>query len=239
MKVCDLTLASPEENIACDEALLDWCEAGEEHAILRFWEPSSHFVVLGYANQLSKETNQAFCETNGIPILRRCSGGGTVLQGPGVLNYALVLPIENHGPLQSISGANSFIMERHRLALSRLLDTPVELRGCTDLTRGGLKFCGNAQRRRKRFLLFHGSFLLDLDLGLMEQVLPMPSKQPDYRLNRAHSQFVMNLGIPPARLRHALAEAWGADEKLTYAPTERIGALVEEKYSRQQWNYKF
>ena len=239
MKLWDHTLATPEENVACDETLLDWCEAAEEQAALRFWEPASYFVVLGYANLARKEAYTDFCEKKGIPILRRCSGGGTVLQGPGVLNYALVLPITNQPPFNSISATNCFIMERHRTVLSRLLDSPVELRGHTDLAIKGLKFCGNAQRRKKRFLLFHGSFLLGLDLELMQQALPMPSKQPDYRLDRTHSEFVTNLRLPAAALKKALAEAWGAASALTTFPSQQLEELVREKYSRQEWNYKF
>ena len=55
MFLCDLTLPTPEENLACDEALLDLCEAGGAGELLRFWEPPSYFVVLGYANNLPLE----------------------------------------------------------------------------------------------------------------------------------------------------------------------------------------
>ena len=37
MKQLDLTLPSPAENLACDEALLDWCEENGGEEILRFW----------------------------------------------------------------------------------------------------------------------------------------------------------------------------------------------------------
>ena len=80
MKLLDLTLASPAENLACDESLLDWCENAAEEEILRFWEPRDYFVVVGYANKLATEVNVAACEARGIPVLRRCSGGGTVSQ---------------------------------------------------------------------------------------------------------------------------------------------------------------
>src|SRR5262245_29464931 len=93
MRLLDYTFPTPEENLACDEALLDLCEAGHAPEVLRFWEPSSHFVVVGYANRIADEVNVTECRTRGIPILRRCSGGGTVLQGPGCVNYALVLRI--------------------------------------------------------------------------------------------------------------------------------------------------
>ena len=105
MKWLDLTLPSPAENLACDEALLDWCENGKGDEVLRFWEPREHFVVVGYANKIANEVNVAACEKRGIPILRRCSGGGTVLQGPGCLNYTLVLRITDDGPLRNISAS--------------------------------------------------------------------------------------------------------------------------------------
>jgi lipoate-protein ligase A len=117
MKLLDLTFPSPAENLACDEALLDGCEAGGVEEILRFWESPKHFVVVGYANKVVREVNVAACKAQGVPIFRRCSGGGTVVQGPGCLNYALVLLITADGPTRTISAANRFIMERNRAAV--------------------------------------------------------------------------------------------------------------------------
>ena len=158
MKVLDLTLPSPAENLACDEALLDAAEAGKGDEVLRFWESQEYFVVVGYANKVATEVNVAACEQRGIPILRRCSGGGTVVQGPGCLNYSLILQITSDGPTRNISTANQFIMERNHSALARLTSN-LQVRGHPDLAIGGLKFSGNSQRRRQHFLLFHGSFL--------------------------------------------------------------------------------
>jgi len=128
MKLCDLTLPTPEENLACDEALLDLCEAGDSDEILRLWALSRYFVVLGYANRAATEVNLPFCRELAIPVLRRCTGGGTVLQGPGVLNYSLVVRTDDSGPFHSIAATNKFILERHRDALARLVLAPVEWR---------------------------------------------------------------------------------------------------------------
>src|SRR5450432_916137 len=117
MKHLDFTLPSPAENLACDEALLDWCEENEGEEVLRFWESPETFVVVGYANKMAIEVDVANCEAKQIPVLRRCSGGGTVLQGAGCLNYALVLRINENSPLASIASANQFIMERNRAAI--------------------------------------------------------------------------------------------------------------------------
>ena len=239
MKLCDLTLGTPEENLACDEVLLDLCEAGHGEEILRFWALPRYFVVLGYANKVATEVNLPYCQSLGIPVLRRCTGGGTVLQGPGVLNYSLILRLDDSRPFSSIPATNRFILQRHRDAFAALVMAPVEWRGQTDLAIGGLKFAGNAQRRRRRFLLFHGSFLLHLDLSLVEKALPQPSRQPDYRINRSHSDFLINLNIPPYNLKAALARAWNATEPLAPIPFAQITRLASEKYALDEWNLKF
>jgi lipoate-protein ligase A len=240
----DLSLPSPAEYLAADEALLDWCESGQNTELLAFWEPRTTFVVVGYANKIAREVNTTACETRGIPVFRRCSGGGTVVQMPGGLNYSLILRITERGPLGSITSANRFIMEKNRAALATLLpqlSTPsqITVRGHTDLCLGNLKFAGNSQRRRKNYLLFHGTLLLHCDLKLIGQLLQMPSLEPDYRAHRAHEEFVTNLKLPAAAVKSALAKAWKAEAVLQNPPTEAITRLALEKYSTHEWNYKF
>jgi hypothetical protein len=53
-----------------------------------FWESDRHFVVLGRASSLTDDVHVAACRQDHIPVLRRASGGGTILQGP---SYAFVL----------------------------------------------------------------------------------------------------------------------------------------------------
>jgi lipoate-protein ligase A len=204
---------------------------------LRFWQPAQCFVVVGYSNEVAREVNVAACRQAGLGIFRRCSGGGTVLQGPGCLNYSLVLSIDGHPDLASIAGANRLLMERQRAALAELLRRPVEVKGCTDLAIGGLKFSGNAQRRKRHALLFHGTFLLHFDLRQMDRFLQMPSREPDYREGRGHDRFLMNLDVPAPALKEALREAWAARTSLSDVPDCR--KLIEERYARDDWNLKF
>jgi len=271
MKLLDLTLPSPAENLACDEALLDWCEDSAMDEVLRFWESVTPFVVVGYANKVAREVNVAACGARGIPILRRCSGGGAVVQGPGCLSYALVLRILEDGPTRSINATNQFIMERNRAAMEALLarssrreeaqistttsrkrsenlltsaatdldgDFRVGVQGHTDLTLDGLKFSGNSQRRRRQFLLFHGTLLLNFNLQLIGELLPMPSLQPDYRQRRDHGEFLANLNLPAGQVKAALQIAWAATGILPTLRQDAIGALVEGKYSTAAWNFK-
>ncbi len=242
MKWIDLTLGSPAENLAADEVLLDECEAGNRGEMLRFWEPHEPFVVVGYANRIATEVNVARCEAKGIPIYRRCSGGGTVVQGPGCLNYALILQISPGGPLENIATANQFIMRQNRAAIESALPMPhsaIAVRGHTDLAIGDRKVSGNSQRRRKQFLLFHGTFLLHFDLALIGELLPLPSKQPDYREDRNHGDFLANLNISANRVKDALKQSWKALEESNSFPEASVRKLAAEKYSTEAWNRKF
>ncbi len=259
MTCLDLTMPTPAENLACDEALLDFAEAGgAANGWLRFWEPESAFVVVGYANPVATEVNVPACQRAGVPVFRRCSGGGTVLQGPGCLNYALILKIDPGGPLDGIAAANRFIMERHRGALEKLLASEpgfrnppaapkpgeggkpeVAVQGHTDLAINGRKFSGNAQRRRKHYLLFHGTFLLRFDLALVETFLRMPARRPEYRHDRAHGDFLINLDLPGDSVKRALREAWHANGPPECVPRESICRLARDKYVATEWNFRF
>ena len=240
MKQLDLPPLSPAENLAADEALLDACEAGRGGETLVFWEPRETFVVVGYANHVATEVNVPACAAKGIPIFRRCSGGGTIVQMPGGLNYSLLLPISDTGPTRNISVANQFIMEKNRRAVQSLFpNAAISVRGHTDLCLGETKFAGNAQRRRKNFLLFHGTLLLDCDLRAIGELLRMPSSQPAYREGRPHEQFVTNLQLPADVVKNALAIEWNAVSEPNSGVPAGCEKLAREKYSQPDWNFRF
>lgn len=239
MKVMDVTYPTPEENLACDEALLELSENGLNEDVLRFWESPAYFVVLGYSNKAAREVNLRACETASVPVLRRPSGGGTVLQGPGCLNYSLILQIPHSGPLKNLKSTNEYIMERNCGALRTLFGDAVKVEGITDLTLNGLKFSGNAQRRKMNYLLFHGTFLYSFDISKIETCLDQPSIQPDYRKNRKHQDFLTNLPAEANAIKVAMRRAWDAHKPLTQLPVRGIEQMINEKYSRKDWNFKF
>lgn len=235
VRLLDLTLPTPAENLACDEALLDACpERGG--AVLRFWEAASPCVVVGYANSVAREVNLAACDADGVPVLRRCSGGGTVVLGPGCLCYTLVLPVDFAPELGSVAGTNEFILRRLAAVLSGLLMEPVGREGDTDLVWRGRKVSGNAQRRRQSHLLFHGTLLLGFDLALATRYLPLPSRQPAYRAARAHAEFLTDLPLAVDAVKRALVAAWAAEPTGASWPEVDVHRLVAARYSQAEWN---
>jgi lipoate-protein ligase A len=239
MKYLDLTFANPATNLACDEALLELYESEKnDDALLRVWEPHNHFVVLGHSNQLHSEVNISACQRDQVSILRRVSGGGTVMQGPGCLNYCLILSTQALG-LRSIGAAFRYVLERHCRLIGKLAAVQARIEGFSDLTIAGRKFSGNAQYRKARYVLVHGTFLLNFDFSMIDRFLRMPAKQPAYRQHRSHLEFMINLNVQSAQVRDCLREGWNAVEEFSAVPSDRIDALVLERYGRNEWSTKF
>jgi lipoate-protein ligase A len=224
--------------IALDEALLDLRENQSGEGFLRFWEPSEPCVVLGRMNIADREVRLDRCRSRGVPVFRRSSGGGTVVQGPGCLNFSLVLNIRDDPRLAHAATTNDFVLGRTAGVISSLAGETVAVRGLSDLTIGGRKISGNAQRRRIRAILYHGCILLDLDFALIEDLLPLPSRAPDYRGGRSHTEFLRNLRISAEALKDALRRSWGAEVPATTIPVKETERLAAEKYLNPAWTYK-
>lgn len=231
----DLTLPTPAQNLALDEALLEAADEGEGGEVLRFWESPEPLVVLGRSSKIAEEVDQAVCREAGVPILRRCSGGATVMGGPGCLMYALVLSYQKRPALRLVDQAHQLVMGRLCEAL-RPLVAEIDFRGICDLTLGGRKVSGNALRCKRNYLLYHGTLLYDFDAAALDRMLGMPPRQPDYREGRSHAEFVTNLPTEPAALRAAVAGRWDADQPLKPWPRDRVAQLVQQRYGRADWN---
>ena len=229
----DLTLPLPVENLALEEALLEELDEQGGAPVLRFWESDHLFVVLGRGSRLADDVNLDVCKRDGILILRRASGGGTVLQGPGCLSYALVLPLNWHPDLASIRTANRFILERIATAL-REWEPATSFRGVSDLAIDGMKISGNAQRRTRKALLFHGTILHGMSADLVTRYLKHPSRQPDYRSDRPHQTFLRTLNAPPQAIKQAIARAWNAESTNCEWPTARMPRIVKTVLARSQ-----
>jgi lipoate-protein ligase A len=230
--------SSPEfstlESLACDEALFHHVEKTGE-SWLRLWRPAEPTVVLGYAHAAASEADLEFCGSSGIAINRRISGGGTVVLLEGCLCYSLALPIIANTPFELINSTNRFIMETNRCALEERTGGPVKVEGVSDLALNGRKCSGNAQKRGRRALLFHGSFLLNADLGLVANCLRHPTLEPEWRSKRVHTDFITNLNCSFQDVESAIANAWQADPSEPPPLREEIERLADQRYRQEYW----
>jgi lipoate-protein ligase A len=236
MQYLDLTLPTAAENLAVDEALLEEAEAASSPVeILRLWESPSPLVVVGRSSHVATEVRVEACRAAGVSVLRRVSGGASIVAGPGCLMYALVLSYQRNPRLRLLSHAHRYVLDTLARALAALAPG-VQCRGTSDLAIGDLKFSGNSVRCRRNHFLYHGTLLYDFPLESIERYLAMPPRMPDYRAARPHGVFVGNLPVKVDAIRRALIAAWGAHEPRSDWPAALTARLVAEKYSRPEWN---
>lgn len=237
MQLLRLTRPTPAENIALDDALVLSADAGDEPLeVLRLWEPARTMVVVGRASRIADEVHVTACRRDGVPILRRPSGGTAIVAGPGCLMYSLVLSYAGRPELRLVDRAHRLVMETMAAGL-RGLEPAVAWQGTCDLTLGERKFAGHSVRCRREHLLYHGTLLYSFDLDLIDRYLPLPPRMPNYRAGRPHRDFVTNLHVGREALERTLIDAWQADTPLDPWPEQRTHELAAEQYSRAEWTW--
>jgi lipoate-protein ligase A len=199
LEVFSRTEKSVEENLALDIQLAQ--EAGEtgRRALRLWWGGIQPVVVLGCGDKPEKELNLEACSRLGVPYVKRVSGGGTVLQTSGVLNYSYTAP--DHG---LIDIRQKFVLGAKYVEYALLqLGIQSQQRGTSDIAIGDRKISGNAQARKWHSVLLHGTILVEMDYNLAEAVLSHPSREPAYRQKRSHREFMVtlrDLGVKESRL---------------------------------------
>ena len=194
-------------------------------------------VVAGRSSQIEAEIDTDYCERRGIPIIRRASGGATIVTGPGCLMYAVLLDINRRPELQMVDAAHQFVMSRTAAALTEL-GFPVHIKGICDVALSDRKVSGNALRCKRSHLIYHGTILCDFSIELIESCLRMPPRQPEYRKRRTHRDFLVALNTSTSSVAEALTSQWGANQPLADWPQQKMKKLVAEKYSQDTWNRK-
>ncbi len=146
MRYLDLTLPTPAENLALDEALLEEAEAAAQPLeTLRFWEPAENMAVVGRSSYIDAEMHQDACRELSIPIFRRVSGGAAIITGPGCLMYALVLSYQNYPALIVVKQAHAFVLETLAKALRTTLPSPFGRGAGGEGPVGeGVRYCGTS-----------------------------------------------------------------------------------------------
>ena len=224
--------------LALDEALLMGAESGEIGPSFRTWEFAKPTVVLGRSSKVDRESDRDFCDSNGIQIYRRCSGGASIVGGPGCLMYSVVLSIQEFPQAGRIDGAHALVMGRV-LAAARQQLPDVRLQGICDLTWQNQKFSGNALRITRGHVLYHGTILYAADLDLIGRCLDFAPRQPEYRQERSHLTFVTNAPLDRQRLAGDLSDGFAAvDGPMPEVVLGRAVDLVSKRYSCEDWRFR-
>ena len=158
----DVELRSPAQHMALDRALLETAA----FPILRIYRWAGPCVTIGYFQDMEA----AVAANPDLEVVRRWTGGGTVLHGQDA-PYSLIVP--RNEPFASRRPADSYSLIHSRLAFAlseafpelkcAAQDAPKSSAACFenpvkgDLILGSHKIAGAAQRRTRQGLLHQGS----------------------------------------------------------------------------------
>ena len=212
----DIVLATLQENILYDEVLFYLAEKEEAGESLRFWESSQLGIVLGRTGKTQEDINIENVVKNNISVFRRTSGGGTVLQGPGCLNFSLILSKDRDPQLNDLRKSYQIILNKIVSTLQKF-DIKGMFRPISDLAvePGEKKFSGNAQHRGRKYILHHGTILYQFSLPMIEKYLKIPKDMPPYRQNRGHLDFVTNVFLEPGLFKEAVSKEFAVENRET------------------------
>lgn len=227
--------SDPADHLALDEAMLIAADDGDAGEQIRFWEFASPTVVAGRSTRLVDEIDLDYCEQNAIPVMRRCSGGASVVGGPGCLMYSVVLSLEGD-EMRKIDVAHQFVMGRVLTALQHQVPD-ARWQGICDLTWQDRKCSGNSLKIARQHLLYHGTILYAADLDRIARVLKHAPRQPEYRAGRDHAEFVTNVPIEPMKFVRDMGEIFGANDCISSDSYDaRIRTLRGQRYDDPAWH---
>jgi len=248
------TSTDPAVNLAAEELIFGSIGAGDVHFCVYINGTS---VVIGKHQNPWRECNIAALKRNNIPVHRRISGGGTVYQDRGNLNFSFLVDrasFDKMGNLRLVARALD------RIGIAAVVT------GRGDILVDGYKVSGNALAIKKERVLHHGTLLVDADLsGLRGAITGQPHSDSDGASRRAArpelwtksidthavrsepapvenlSRFARGLTIEKVVeiVQAEFAETWGASTTENMIGGVDSGALEALSERNRSWSWNF
>src|SRR3989338_5705706 len=246
------------ENMAIDEAILNCCKLPTLRVYR--WKPAA--ISIGYNQDAIKDINVSYCKKNNIGIVRRLTGGKAVFHDEEI-TYSFILP-ENNGLLPSEVNesykiiANALVIALKKINIdAEIKKVPEKIKTSIcfnssnwyELLVNGKKISGSAQRRMNGKILQHGPILMDFDynknnslfnpnnnfgnVNNLKQRITSLKKELKKEINYQELAQAIKLGFKENFNFEII------DDFLTNEEIKLAGKLGEEKYSTEEWNYKF
>ena len=241
----------PDSGLALDDALTRSASRwGAPTLRLYTYTPC---VLVGRFQHVPNEVNLEYCQTLGIPINRRPSGGGAIIMGPDQLGIALIIPNRTGGFAVRSSGlmhqcASGLIRALEKLGIS------AKFQGKNDLAADNKKIAGlGLYQPNTSGRLFHASLLLDLNIETMLKLLRTPFDSAEASTNsytavsrrittvrsNVGTDFSMSELIETVRIGYE--DEFGIrieSREVKSSEQQHADQLVATQYSTTEWIYR-
>lgn len=242
-RVIPLETMDAFKSMALDEACCNYVSGGGKPTI-RFWRWSPSAVSIGYFQKIADEVNLAKCESSGVSVVRRRTGGGAVYHDfNGEITYSVVCPesMVHKGITESYKIICDWVVK----GLGNL-GIESNFKPINDIIAGEKKISGNAQTRRNNILHQHGTILYDLDVEKMFSLLKVSEEKISDKMIESVKERVTSVmdfrDISFQGTYMALLQGFtdGKDWKFgewTAEELKKAELLAREKYNTMEWNF--
>lgn len=154
-------------------------------------------IVMGRTNKIHELIESKQVQANKTPVIRRYSAGGTVYVDQDTFFLSFILSKNTLSLLEPKQFTDnqvypdSLLTWHHKLLKGAFPADSLQLLE-QDLCLNSKKIAGQAQAFARERVVHHSTFLIRFNPENM-RLLKIPSKQPKYRKNRAHSDFISSI----------------------------------------------
>jgi lipoate-protein ligase A len=236
-------------NMSIDRAVLVANSEGLVPPTVRFYEWKPPAISIGYFQGLEEEVDLVNCKKLGVDYVRRITGGGAVFH-EHELTYSIVIS-ESHPEIpKNIMDSYGRICGAIIKGLKNL-NIESQYKPINDILTNGKKISGNAQTRKMKTVLQHGTVLMDVDVEKMFSILKVPNEKIKDKLiadvkDRVTSiKHVINEEISFAKvaesMKNGFEEEFNVELELgVLTDTERdlTKKFEKEYFSNKNWNNK-
>lgn len=154
------------------------------------WQPSSVYIVLGRANSVESSVIEENALLDNVKIFKRPSGGESVILSPNMLVFSSKFTKEkDKRPGDYFAEINSSLIRE----LSILGMKDLYSKGISDISINNKKIMGSSMYLTGNILFYHAVLNVSEDINLLSRYLKHPSREPDYRVGRSHTEFVTSI----------------------------------------------
>lgn len=172
------------------------------------WIPDKTYLILGRSNNVENSLIQGRIKKDSIKVFKRPSGGETVVLTSKMLVISVVIISEE---LKHTRKYFSVFNQKIIDVLKKHEINNLSHKGISDIALNNKKVFGSAIYRTKGKLFYHSVLNVSEPVSTIEKYIKHPSREPDYRNGRKHSEFVTSLydegfKINMIELKNSLAE---------------------------------
>ena len=231
----------PYFNLAAEEYLL----YAADDDIFMLWR-NAPSVIIGKNQNAWAEVDIGYVKENGIPVVRRLTGGGAVFHDLENVNFTFITKADDSSKLNFEKFTRPIIEALSSLGVEASLD------GRNDVVAEGAKISGNAEcvitnDRGEKMMLHHGTLLFNADISKLTAALKADPEKMKSKGIKSVSSRVKNIRAldsyrGPDSVEEFMEKLFSAVSHgdvgaLSDGETKGIEELRRTKYSLWEWNF--